>query len=248
MSNLKLSISEIAALSGVSVRTLHYYDEIGLLKPREVSESGYRYYDRESLETLQLILFYKELQFSLKDISNIITQPQYDRKQALRKQKELLILKEKRLKKLIKLVDDTLKGEDNMSFKEFDMSEIENAKKKYEKEVKELYGETEKYKESVKKAASYSNEDKEKMAVEYSIIMKEFYNNKNLNPEDEKVQKLVIKWQNYITKYYYKCTKEILQCLGQMYINDGRFKENIDKNGKGTAEFMAEAIAIYCSK
>ena len=171
MSKLKLSISEIAALSGVSVRTLHYYDEIGLLKPRGISESGYRYYDRESLETLQLILFYKELQFSLKDISNIITQPQYDRKQALKKQKELLILKEKRIKKLIKLVDDTLKGDDNMSFKEFDMSEIENAKKKYEKEVKELYGETKEYKESVKKAALYSNEDKEKMAVEYSIIM-----------------------------------------------------------------------------
>ena len=117
MSNLKLSISEIAALSGVSVRTLHYYDEIGLLKPREVSESGYRYYDRESLETLQLILFYKELQFSLKDISNIITQPQYDRKQALRKQKELLILKEKRLKKLINLLDYSLKVDDNLSFK-----------------------------------------------------------------------------------------------------------------------------------
>lgn len=245
---MKLSISEIAALSGVSVRTLHYYDEIGLLKPREVSESGYRYYDRESLETLQSILFYKELQFSLKDISNIITQPQYDRKQALKKQRELLILKEKRLKKLIKLVDDTLKGEDNMSFKEFDTSEIENMKKKYEKEAKELYGGTDEYKESIKKSARYSDEDKEKIAVEYALIMKEFYNNKNLNPNDEKIQKLVRKWQNHITKYYYECTKEMLKCLGQMYINDERFKENINKNGEGTAEFMAEAIAVYCSK
>lgn len=245
---MKLSISEIAALSGVSVRTLHYYDEIGLLKPRGISESGYRYYDRKSLETLQSILFYKELQFSLKEISNIITKPQYDRKQALKKQKELLILKEKRIKKLIKLVDDTLKGDDNMSFKEFDTSEIKNMKKKYEKEAKELYGETDEYKESIKKSESYSDEDKEKIAVEYAIIMKEFYNNKNLNPHDEKIQKIVRKWQNHITKYYYECTKEILRCLGQMYINDERFKENIDKHGEGTAKFMAEAIEVYCNK
>lgn len=245
---MKLSVSETAALSGVSVRTLHYYDEIGLLKPKEISESGYRYYDRESLETLQLILFYKELQFSLKDISNIINQPHHDRKQALRKQKELLILKEKRLKKLIKLVDDTLKGDDNMSFKEFDASEIENTKRKYEKEAEELYGNTDEYKESIRKSQSYSHEDKERINVEAAIIMKEFYKNKNLEPSDEKVQKLVLKWKNHITRYYYNCTKEILQCLGQMYIGDERFKENIDRNGEGKAAFMVEAIKFYCSR
>ena len=245
---MKLSVSKTAKLSGVSVRTLHYYDEIGLLKPIETTECGYRYYDRKSLETLQLILFYKELEFPLKDIVKIINLPHYDRKQALKKQKELLLLKEKRLKGLIKLVDDTLKGDDNMSFKQFDLSEIENAKKKYAKEAETLYGDTKEYKESMKKAEAYTDEDMEKINIEMSLIMKEFYNNRNLKADSEKVQKLVEKWQNHITKYYYKCTKEILKSLGMMYVNDERFKENIDRNGEGTAEFMAEAINIYCTK
>lgn len=245
---MKLSISETAKLSGVSVRTLHYYDEIGILKPKETSEAGYRYYDKNSLEVLQQILFYKELEFSLKDISNIINKPHYDRKQALKNQRELLILKEKRLKKLIKLVDDSLKGEDNMSFKEFDLTEIEKAKNKYKEEAEKLYGNTKEYNESQKKQKKYSDEDRERINTEELLIFKDFSNIKNLNPSDTKVQNLVAKWQNHITKYYYKCTNEILKCLGQMYINDERFKENIDKNGEGTAEFMSKAIKIYCSR
>ena len=248
VSNLKLSVSEAAKLSGVSVRTLHYYDEIGLLKPKEISRSGYRYYDRDSLETLQLILFYKELEFSLKDILKIITHPNYDKKQALKNQRELLVIKKNRINELIKLVDDTLKGEKNMSFKQFDSNEVENIKKKYAKEAEELYGHTKEYKESMKKSENYTDEDKERINIESALIMKEFYNNRSLNADDEKVQKLVEKWQNHITKYYYKCTKEILQGLGMMYINDERFKKNIDRNGEGTAEFMAEAIKIYCKR
>ncbi|WP_294404065.1 MerR family transcriptional regulator [uncultured Clostridium sp.] len=245
---MKLSISETARLCGVSVRTLHYYDEIGLLKPDEISESGYRYYGRKSLEILQQILFYKELQFPLKEISKIMNHPHYDRKQALIRQKELLILKEKRIKSLIKLVDESLKGEVNMSFKEFGVNEIENAKKKYAEEAEKLYGNTEEYKESIKKEQSYSKEDKERINVESALIMKEFSLCRELDPGDEKVQKLVRKWQNHITKYYYKCSKEILQGLGQMYVNDERFKKNIDKNGEGTAALMAAAIEIYCSR
>ena len=245
---MKLSISETARLSGVCVRTLHYYDEIGLLKPEEISESGYRYYDRKSLEILQQILFYKELQFPLKEISQIMNHPHYDRTQALIRQKELLILKEKRIKSLIKLVDESLKGEDNMSFKEFGVSEIENAKKKYADEAEKLYGHTKEYKESIKKEQSYSKDGKERINVESALIMKEFSSCRELDPADEKVQKLVAKWQNHITKYYYKCSKEILQGLGQMYVNDERFKKNIDINGEGTAALMAAAIEIYCSK
>ena len=119
---MKLSISKIAILSGVSVRTLHYYDDIGLLKPKEVTEAGYRYYDKKSLETLQIILFYKELQFPLKEIKKIITCPQYNKIQALKEQKELLMLKKARLNNIIKLVDSIIKGDDNMSFEEFDVT------------------------------------------------------------------------------------------------------------------------------
>lgn len=245
---MKLSISEMAKLSFVSVRTLQYYDEIGLLKPVEVKKNGYRYYNEESLSTLQVILFYKELEFSLKDIINIMTQPHYNKKQALKKQKELLILKEKRLKRIIKLVDNRLKGDSNMSFKEFSAKDIENEKKKYAKEAEKIYGNIKEYKESIEKYNKCSDEEKEKINMEAAAIMREFAKNKDLNPEDENVQKLAAKWQAYISKYYYKCTKEILAGLAQMYVNDERFKKNIDKNGEGTAEFMSKAIGIYCRK
>ncbi len=245
---MKLSISEIAILSGVSVRTLHYYDDIGLLKPKEVTEAGYRYYDKKSLETLQIILFYKELQFPLKEIKKIITCPQYNKIQALKEQKELLMLKKARLNNIIKLVDSIIKGDDNMSFEEFDVTAIEEAKKKYVKEAEKRYGNTEEYKESRKREGKYNDAEKDKINIEAAVIMKEFANLKDIDPNNEKVQKLVSKWQNHISKYYYKCTKEILSDLGQMYVNDIRFKENIDKNGEGTAQFLSHAIEIYCSK
>ena len=137
---MRKSISEMAKLSGVSVRTLHYYDEIGLLKPSEVvSDTGYRYYDELAMERLQQILFYRELDFPLKEIVKIMKSSEYNKEDALNKQRALLKLKRKRLDRLICLLDASLKGERNMSFKEFDMSEIEIAKEQYAKEVEERY-------------------------------------------------------------------------------------------------------------
>ena len=118
----------VSDLTGVSVRMLHHYDKIGLLTPAKISDSGYRLYDQKNLMELQQILFFKELDFSLEDIKSIIKSPVFDRKKALSKQKELLILKKDRINNLIKLIDKTLKGENNMSFEEFKMvlSKIKN--------------------------------------------------------------------------------------------------------------------------
>lgn len=148
---MRLSVGETSKLTGISVRTLHYYDEINLLKPSEVTEPGYRYYDDNALEKLQQILFYRELDFPLKDIKEILSKPDYNSIQALKNHKELLLLKRKRLDKLIKLVENIIKGESNMEFNEFDMTEIEKAKEKYAKEVKEKWGDTEAYKENSEK-------------------------------------------------------------------------------------------------
>lgn len=243
---MKLSIGEAAKLSRVSVRTLHYYDEIGLLKPVETNDSGYRFYDENALEKLQIILFYRELEFSLKDISKIMSQPYYDKKESLLKQKELLKLKRERLDRLIALIDDTIKGDNDMSFEQFDNSEFENLRDKYADEAEKLYGNTDAYKESKKKAQKYSKEDWHTIYKESENIMSEFYSKKNCDVDSEEVFTLVEKWKNHITKYYYKCTKEILQGLGLMYVNDERFKNNIDKHGEGTAEFMSAAINSYC--
>lgn len=245
---MKLSIGEAAKLSHVSVRTLHYYDEIGLLKPVETNDSGYRFYDEKALEKLQIILFFRELEFSLKDISKIMSQPYYDKKESLLKQKELLKLKRERIDRLIALIDDTIKGDNDMSFKQFDNMEFKNLRDKYAEEAEKLYRKTDAYKESEEKAKKYSREDWNTISKEAENIMSEFYSKKDCNVDSDEVYMLVEKWRNHITKYYYNCTKEILQGLGLMYVNDERFKNNIDKHREGTAEFMAKAIDAYCKR
>lgn len=149
-----MKINEVAKLTGVTVRALHYYDKIGLLKPEEITEAGYRIYSENDLETLQQILFFRELDFSLNEIKEMIQNQLYDKTEALEKQKELLMQKRARLDELITLVEGTLKGEREMSFKEFDMTEIEENKKKYAEEVKERWGTTKAYAEYENKAVS----------------------------------------------------------------------------------------------
>lgn len=121
------SISQVAKLTGVSIRTLQYYDEIGLLKPSKLTAAGYRMYDDNALQTLQQILFFKELGFPLKEIKEILEKPDFDRIAAFKKQKELFLLKRARLDRLIQLLERLEKGEQCMSFKEFDLSDYINA-------------------------------------------------------------------------------------------------------------------------
>jgi len=117
------TISQVAELTGISPRTLQYYDEIGLLKPSELTQSGYRLYDDEALQKLQQILFFKELGFKLKEIKEILQKPDFDRIKAFKRQKELLLLKRNRTDRLIQLLSRLEKGEQCMSFKEFDLSD-----------------------------------------------------------------------------------------------------------------------------
>ena len=197
---MNYSISETAKLSGVSVRTLHYYDEIGLLAPSMVSDTGYRYYDEMALEKLQQILFYRELDFSLKEIAKIISAPDYRKEDALMRQKELLMLKRERLDKLIDLLDANLKGENTMSFKEFDMSVIEEAKTKYADEVKERWGNTDAYTESKKKTNRYTKEDWARISSKSDEIMKGFAKLAKESPDSEPVQQLVEDWKEFISE------------------------------------------------
>ncbi len=245
---MKRTVNEVAKLTGVSVRTLHYYDEIGLLAPVETTEAGYRLYGDAELERLQQILFFRELDFQLKEIKAILQRSDFDKEDALQKHKELLIIKRNRLNGLIGLVDDTLRGDKKMSFKEFDMSEIEAAQQKYQKEAQERWGDTDAYKESAQKTSHYTKADWARLTEEAGTIYSALAARLNLAPEDDEVQQLIADWQAHITKYYYNCTNEILAGLGQMYVKDERFLNSIDKYGAGLAEFMSKAIAYYCSK
>lgn len=246
---MKILINEIAKLADVSVRTLHYYDEIGLLKPSAVDEqNGYRFYDESSLERLQAILFFRELDFPLKDISKLLSSPNYDRNKALTEQKHLLTLKKERLERLIFALDSLMKGENTMDLKAFDNSEFEAAREKYAAEAKEKWGNTDAYKEHTAKTSAYSKEKWAEVNSGMEALMKEFAECKKNgeSPEDAAAQFLVKKWQNFITENHYTCTKEILAGLGEMYSADERFAANIDKYGEGTAQFMTDAIRAYC--
>ena len=242
-----MHIKEFAKLTGVSVRTLHYYDEIGLLKPAFVDEqNGYRDYDENSLGRMVEILFYRELDFPLKSILEILSSPDYDKAAAIRKQKELLTLKKERLERLIYALDEAEKGEIPMNT--FNNNEYETARKQYADEAKQRWGKTDAYKESEQKTAGYSadkwngvNAGLNAVLTGFAIALKD-----GAAPESESAQSLVKKLQQYITDNFYTCTNEILAGLGQMYVLDERFKNNIDKAGEGTAEFISEAIKIYC--
>ena len=246
---MKMQTGEFAKLAGVSVRTLHYYDEIGLLKPAFVDEqNGYRFYDEISLERMQEILFYRELDFELKSIAEILSSPDYDKQKALAEQRKLLILKKERLERIIAALDSAEKGKITMTA--FDNSDYETARNRYEAEAKRRWGETDAYKEHAEKTASYSkdkwqdvNDGLMTVLAKFAACMKDGH-----AADSDEAQALVKELQNYITENYYTCTNEILAGLGQMYVADERFKANIDKHAPGTAAFISEAVAAYCEK
>ncbi len=242
---MKMLIKEFAEFTGVSVRTLHYYDEIGLLVPAHVDQfTGYRYYDENSLLRMQEILFYRELDFSLKSIGEILSSPNYDKNKALKEQKHLLTLKKERLERLISAIDGAMKGENVV--KAFDNSEFE----KHKVETQEKWGATSAYKEYEERTKNYSKQRWNNLADGMDNIMAEFAicMKKDEMPDSAEAQNLVKMLQNHITENYYLCTKEILAGLGQMYVTDERFKNNIDKHADGTSQFICEAIEAYCRK
>ena len=234
-----MQIKEFAEQIGVSVRTLHYYDEIGLLKPSEVdAQNGYRFYDERSLERMQEILFYRELDFSLKTIAQILSSPDYDKQQALTRQRKLLLAKKERLEQLINALDGLEKGEGFMKNNEY-----EKLKNEYAEEVRQRWGSTDAYKESQQRNTDFS-----KAAALLDGVFEEFaeLDRSGISPDDEAAKIQVEKLQRCITENFYTCTNEILAGLGQMYAADVRFKTNIDKHGVGTAEFVSQCINSYC--
>ena len=235
-----MQIKEFAEQIGVSVRTLHYYDEIGLLKPSEVdAQNGYRFYDERSLERMQEILFYRELDFSLKTIAQILLSPDYDKQQALTRQRKLLLAKKERLERLIDALDSMEKGEGFMK----PNNEYEDLKNKYAEEVRQRWGSTDAYKESQQRNTDFSQ-----AASLLDAVFEEFaeLDRSGISPDNEAAKIQVEKLQRCITDNFYTCTNEILAGLGQMYAADVRFKNNIDKHGEGTAEFVSQCIKSYC--
>ncbi len=238
-----LQVQEVAALTGVTVRALHHYDRLGLLHPQAQSAAGYRLYSEAELEKLQQILFYRELEMPLSQIGQLLRDPAFDRRRALAQHRELLQLKKKRLAGLIALADRMLKGEKEMSFKEFDMGEIEAAKEKYAAEAKQRWGDTDAYQESKRRTDRYTKEDWAAIEAEQTDIWGALWALRERDPADPEVTAAVDRWQRFISEHFYPCSDEMLAGLGQMYLADSRFAENMDrKTGAGFTAFFAKAI------
>ena len=231
------TVKEVAEFSGISVRTLHHYDAVGLLHPTRVTDAGYRLYDDAALQRLQTILLFRQLQFPLKQIREILDSPHFDPIDALEDQIRLLQMQREHLDNLILHARQIQKtGVIPMDFKAFDVKKIES----YAAEAKAKWGNTDAYRE-------YEQRGKQDMGDALMAVFAEIGKLRDLEPASAEVQAMVKQLQDFISGNYYTCTKQILKGLGQMYVADERFKENIDRaGGAGTAEFVARAIEIYC--
>lgn len=239
-----MTVKEVSDLTGVSIRTLHYYDQLGLLPAAGHTDSGYRLYDDAALERLQQILLFRELEFPLKDIQRILTNSAFDRRKALAQQIELLTLKKQHLESLISLAQKTLTtGGTYMDFTAFDTQKIQE----YTRQAKQQWGATSAYKEFEQKTAHQTAQEAANMGSRLMEILAVFGGMQHKSPAAPAVQTQVKALQAFITEHYYTCTKEIFAQLGQMYGAGGAFTENINAaGGPGTAEFAAKSIEVYC--
>lgn len=241
-----MTVHEVSKLTGMSIRTLQYYDKIGLLHPTTYTESGYRQYDDSALEQLQQILLFRELEFPLKDIKRIMESPDFDRSKAIEQQIELLTLKKEHIENLITFARGVkLVGGIYMDFTAFDTKKIDE----YAKQAKESWDATSEYKEFKEKNNNRTMSEVNALGHQLMEIVAEFGKLKEKQANDPIVQTQVKKLQDFITEHYYHCTDEILSFLGMMYAAGGEFTININKaGGEGAAEFANMAIQKYCKK
>jgi len=243
-----MRVKEVAELAGISVRTLHHYDEIGLLVPDGVTEAGYRIYSERNLEMLQQILFFRELGFPLKRIKEIVTDPKFDRLAAMEMHRNMLLERRKRLDSMLSVLDKTIrhaKGEIEMTVKErfegFDFS-----KNPYEEEARKRWGD-EAVDRSNAALRSLSKEEAAKLQDEMSAIYRKLAGLKHTTPDSDEAQAAIGEWYNLLQKFG-SYPPEAFKNLGQMYVDDERFTKNIDQFGEGLAAFMRDAMAVYADR
>ena len=241
-----MKVHELSRLTGVSIRALQYYDEIGLLPPARYTEAGYRLYDDAALERLQQILLFRELEFPLKEIKQILESPAFDRNKALEQQIELLTLKREHIDNLIRMARTVkLTGGISMNFEAFDKKKLEA----YAARARKTWGATPEYQEFEQKNGGKTLTELKQTGDGLMALLAEFGAMKDGDPAAPEAQAQARKVRDYITEHYYSCTTKIFAQLGRMYGSGGEFTENIDKaGGPGAAAFAAEAIRIYCAE
>jgi DNA-binding transcriptional MerR regulator len=249
---MQYTVNKLANLAGISVRTLHYYDEIGLLKPSFTKENGYRFYEEKELLKLQQILFFRELEFPLEEIIKIVNAPDFNKLEALVDQKKLLELKKKRIEGLLTAITKTilsLKGGETMSNDDTFSAFNDPTYQKHKDEVEERWGKTDAYKQSMERVGKMSKADLERVKVEGEEIARSTAEcmTKGFASDSPEVQKQVDRFYQHL-RHFYEPSYAMFKGLGQMYVDDPRFTEVYEKRAKGFAIFMRDAMSYYADE
>ena len=238
-----MTVGEVARLAGVTVRTLHHYDEVGLVTPAGRTEAGYRSYGDDEVERLQEVLFFRELGFSLATVKEILMEPDYKRADALAQQRTLLAAQANRLLAMVDAVDRAIRAErTGMRLSKEEMLEVfgDFDPTAHEEEAKERWGESDAYKQSAQRTSRYTP-----VAIPRRTGCKSA---DGVPDDDPAAMDVAEEHRAHITKWFYDCPKSVHAGLGQMYITDQRFQDNIDKAGAGLAEYMSAAMSANAER
>jgi MerR family transcriptional regulator, thiopeptide resistance regulator len=244
------TVGDVSRMARISVRTLHHYDEIGLVEPSSRTEAGYRLYAPRDLERLQQVLFYRELEFTLEEIARMLADPAFDRRRALVAQRELLLEKAEQARALVELVDKTIAAidkEEPMShedlFNGFDPSQ-------YEEEARERWGGTAAFEESIRRTRSYKKEDWKALGAEGAAINDAFVAamDAGLPASHPRAMDAAERHRQHITRWFYDCSFEIHVGLGEMYVADPRFAANYEPLRTGLAAYIRDAIRANAAR
>lgn len=241
-----VTVSKLARAARVSIRTLHHYDQIGLLVPSERSEAGYRLYGDAELVRLQQILFYRALGLELAEIRRILKDPKAQVREVLARQRDVLAEQRRRLDAMIAAIESTI---DNLNagatMKPETMFDAFNHET-YANEAQQRWGETPAWKESARRTARYTPQDWARLKQEGHEIYVRLAGllAQGRPPDDPEVQAAIEAHRAHIERWFYPCSRELHASLGQGYVDDARFTANIDRYGAGLSAFMAEATRI----
>lgn len=247
-----LAVKDIVQITGITKRTLHYYDKINLLKPIYLTDNGYRLYDRNSLEKLQIILLLKEMDFSLNEITDILKLSDEEQRKVLKNHSQALFLKKKRLEKIITAVDQYVSGKDIYNLNIFNDSTIPSLQEQYDREAKFFYGDTKSHKEFEERLKKLSPNNKANLYSEFEQNMENVFRkiafHIKKSPSSDEVQQLIIEWKSYLEQSIV-CDAEMLTCIANTYKFDSRFKNYINQfSNDDLTEFLYNAITHHIKR
>jgi MerR family transcriptional regulator, thiopeptide resistance regulator len=243
---MQYTVKQLAVMAGVTPRTLHYYDEIGLLHPAFYGDNGYRYYDDEAVLRLQQILFFRELDFSLEQIKTILDRPDFDLQQALHNHKHALLKRVGRINRLIETIDNTiqhLQGEITMSNQDFYKGFDEEKQQQHFEQAQQRWGDS--VTQSQKRWNAYTRDEKNMFLSKMHEISASIAENMDKEPTHPEVQQWIDRWYNHINQYCFSCSLEVFETLGHMYTQDPAFEATYENIRPGMAAFMEQAMMHY---